>query len=226
MADFNAFAERAAGEAFYERASRLGSAFLSSLDSAMHDPGDREGSLAERIQRNVEQFSAALTASVDAIDDDTVAKTDAAPTPARLNFLRSMWKAVAEASGAETTTEGDPMTTMLKSRSAVVDEATELAKRSYPELAARSIRAARAKIWKEHPDLATRHAELPSEIPEAPPALRKPVLKGADALAKIDAEGAKLRKADPGLSEREARIRAVREHPELRDEYHRQFATR
>lgn len=196
--DFDAYVERDVGEAFYEQAGRLTVAFLASIDSAIHDPNDQEGAVADRIRRNVDQFVAALVAAVDSMD------------------------------GAAETTEkaikkGD--TNRMTKRSTIVAEVERLAVERHPKLASRSIGAARSKIWKERPDLAKRHDELPVEISEPTPA-PKPVLKGADALAKIDTEAARLRKADPQLSEREARVQAARQHPELRDEYHRSFTGR
>lgn len=194
--DFNGYVERDAAERFYDAASRLTGAFLSSVDSATYDPNeDPEMSIQERIARNTEQFVTALIAAVDSMDGDSTV----------------------ENSTGDMTKRAD---TLLKSRTAVVDQVTELAKSSYPELAGRSIRAARAKIWKERPDLATRHAELPPEIPEAP-AASEPVIKGADALAKIDAEATKLRASRPDLTERQARIEVTKLRPDLTNEYHK-----
>ena len=196
--DFDAYVEREVGEAFYEQAGRLTAAFMVSIDSAIHDPNDQEGAVADRIRRNVDQFVAALAVAVDSMD------------------------------GAAETTEKAIRkggTSRMNKRSDVVAEVERLAVEHHPDLASRSIGAARSKIWKEHPGLAKRHDELPVEVSQAPP-VEKPVLKGADALAKIDAEAASLRKADPRLSEREARVQAVRRNPELRDEYHRAFTGR
>lgn len=197
--DFNGYVERDVGERFYETASRLTSAFLSSAESAMYDPADQEGTVADRIARNTEQFVTALIAAVEDLDGSSA--------------------------GENSTGDMTKRAPVLKTRAAVMEEATALAKSSYPELAARNISAARARIWKERPDLAARHSELSVEnATTAKHAKQTPVLKGQGALQKIDAEAANLRKADPRLSEREARTQAARQHPELRDEYHRAFA--
>src|SRR5215218_5457147 len=71
-------------------------------------------------------------------------------------------------------------------RSTVTDpiqQANELAKRDYPELAKTSPAAARAKVWAERPDLREAH----EQAEETPIVVEHTVEKGAPALAKRDA---------------------------------------
>ena len=110
-------------------------------------------------------------------------------------------------------------------RSTVTDpiqQANELAKRDYPELAKTSPAAARAKVWAERPDLREAH----EQAEEAPaPVFEHTVEKGAPALAKRDAAVAELRKIYPHEPEAMLRVRALRENPEIYEEYRRLSAS-
>ena len=189
--DFAGYVERAQGEAFYSQAEKLTLAFLSSVESAIYDPADQEGTVEERIARNTEQFVAALQTAV-----DTVFAGDSSGSAGPVEKRRV------------------GMTTTLSKRADIVAEATRLAEEKLAKGEAKSMAAGRAEVWRERPDLAKRYVELPVEQPAATVA-SAPVVKGADALTKIDAEATRL-----GVS----RSEVTRRRPDLRDEYHQAFA--
>ena len=189
--DFDSYVERSQGEEFYTQAERLTSVLLSSIDSAIYDQAE-EGSIEERIARNTDQFIAALQATV-----------------------QTVFAGESSAGGAVEKGRSGVRSTMATNRRAdVVGEATRIAQEKLTKGEAGSMAAARARVWRERPDLAKRYVELPVEQPAATVA-SAPVVKGADALTKIDAEATRL-----GVS----RSEVTRRRPDLRDEYHQAFA--
>lgn len=137
--DFDSYVERSQGEAFYQQAERLTSAYLSSIESVIYDPNE-EGTVEERITRNTDQFIAALQAAV-----QTVFTGESSTDPIE---------------------KGRPG--IMSKRSDVVVEATRIAEENFSKGEAGSMAAVRAQVWRENPDLARRYHELPVETLEAP----------------------------------------------------------
>jgi hypothetical protein len=203
--DFDSFLERDAAERFRDTVSRLGSAYLSSVESTIHDPGDQEGTVWDRIARNTEQFFVALTGAVEELDASPAG--DVAGTTKR-------------AIGKD-----ESMTTTLSKRSEVVDEVTRLAQEKLQKGEAQNLFAARALVWRERPELNERYRELPHELPEPQP-VQAPVRKGGAIVDTVNAAATELRKQRPELSEHEARLQIWRSRPDLRELYQQAITRR
>lgn len=103
-----------------------------------------------------------------------------------------------------------------------LQKATELAKRAYPDLFAKSPAAARAKVWAESPELRDAHASQPTTA--VVDDVEQPVYKGSEPFSKIDQAA---RQELPDLyrsSPSRARAEVAKLRPELQDAYHRAHA--
>lgn len=129
---------------------------------------------------------------------------------------RIIKQAIAE---VQAESEGSVIQTMNKRGDVVgeVQRRAEEVRKANPDM---GMATARAKAWADNPDLASRYTELPAE---APPEGAQPVQKGADVLEEVEREAVAIRKAEPSLSEAQARMRAWRLNPHLADRYRAAF---
>lgn len=204
---------------------RLMDAFAESTSGALSSPdGEPSEGLAELMRTNLEQFTAAAEATIDAwaAENPAVADTvaDKVRKGARVNSealerlaLRAMSEILKKRNGGAPV-EVAAMTKRSDVLKAVQAE-TERVMRSNPRI---TPAAARMAAWQNREDLADRYQELPPEEPTAPAA---PVDKGADAVAKATAKAREIQRNNPGMSLATARAKVWEQDPALADEFNR-----
>lgn len=109
--DFNSYVERDSAEAFFSQASRLCSAYMNSLDDAVYaiSGEDPEVPIRDRIARNTEQFTTALSDAAEAMRNDFEVAKASKPSGPKLGRIRQAYRELARAMGeAEDPGDGDP----------------------------------------------------------------------------------------------------------------------
>lgn len=206
---------------------RLMDAFAEStsgaLSSSAEDGGPSEG-LAELMRTNLEQFTAAAEATIDAwvaenpgVADTVAEKLHKGARVTSEALERLALRAMSEI--LKTRNGGAPVevAAMTKREDVVkaVQVETERIMQGNPRI---TPAAARMAAWQNREDLAERYQMLPVETA---PVVTAPVEKGADAVAKATARAREIQRSNPGMSLAAARTKVWELDPALADEFNR-----